>query len=92
MIIRKANKGDKSALVNLLRDSFRDVAEKFTLTVENCPKFAGFNAKERVESDFEKGLRYFILEENSRACGCVVLEKAGARFMLSWKARRAART
>jgi len=37
----------------------------------------GFNAKERVDSDFEKGLRYFILEEKGRACGCVALEKAG---------------
>jgi len=77
MVIRKANKADKGILVTLLRDSFRDVAEKFNFTVENCPKFVGFNAKERVDSDFEKGLRYFILEENGRACGCVALEKAG---------------
>jgi GNAT superfamily N-acetyltransferase len=77
MIIRQANKADKGILVALLRDSFRDVAEKFALTTENCPKFVGFNAKERVDSDFEKGLRYFILEENGRACGCVALEKAG---------------
>jgi N-acetylglutamate synthase-like GNAT family acetyltransferase len=77
MIIRQANKADKGILVTLLRDSFRDVAEKFNFTVENCPKFVGFNAKERVDSDFEKGLRYFILEENGRACGCVALEKAG---------------
>lgn len=77
MIIREANKGDKSTLVALIRNSFRDVAEKFALTTENCPKFAGFNAKERVDIDFEKGLRYFILEETGRACGCVALEKAG---------------
>jgi N-acetylglutamate synthase-like GNAT family acetyltransferase len=77
MIIREANKADKGTLVALLRDSFRDVAEKFNFTVENCPKFAGFNVKERVDSDFEKGLRYFILEEKGRACGCVALEKAG---------------
>ncbi|MEJ2703079.1 MAG: GNAT family N-acetyltransferase [Sedimentisphaerales bacterium] len=76
MIIRNANEADKSVLVHLLRESFRDVAEKFALTVENCPKFTGFNAKERVETDFEKGLKYYILEENSRACGCVALERA----------------
>jgi N-acetylglutamate synthase-like GNAT family acetyltransferase len=78
MIIRNAHKADKSVLVYLLRESFRDVAEKFALTVENCPKFAGFNARERVETDFEKGLKYYILEEHGRACGCVALEKAGA--------------
>ena len=76
MIIRDAKKGDKDILVALLLDSFRDVAGKFALTVDNCPNFAGFNAKERVEADFEKGLRYFILEEDGAACGCVALEKA----------------
>ena len=77
MIIRKATKAYKSVLVKLLRESFRDVAEKFALTIENCPNFAGFNAKERVEGDFEKGLKYYILEENGKACGCIALEKAG---------------
>ena len=77
MVIREAKETDKRVLVRLIRDSFRDVAEKFGLTVENCPKFGGFNAKGRVEGDFEKGVRYYILEENGRACGCVALEKAG---------------
>jgi N-acetylglutamate synthase-like GNAT family acetyltransferase len=78
MVIREAKETDKRVLVRLIRNSFRDVAEKFALTVENCPKFAGFNAKERVEADFEKGLKYYILEEDGRACGCVALEKAGS--------------
>ena len=48
MVIRDATQADKEVIVALIRDSFRDVAEKFALTVENCPKFAGFNAHERV--------------------------------------------
>ena len=76
MVIRNAKKSDKEVLVALLLESFRDVGEKFALTVENCPNFAGFNARERVEADFEKGLRYYILEEEGQACGCVALEKA----------------
>lgn len=78
MIIRNAKKADQDVLVALLLDSFRDVGEKFALTVDNCPNFAGFNAKERVEADFEKRLRYYILEENGDVCGCVALEKAGS--------------
>ena len=78
MIIRDANNADKDILIALIRDSFRDVAEKFGLTDENCPKFPAFNAKERIEGDFEKGLRFYILEEDGRACGCIALEKAGA--------------
>jgi len=76
MIIRQANEADIGVLVTLIRNSFRDVAEKFALTAESCPKFPAFNAKERVDSDFEKGLRYYILEENGRACGCVAIEEA----------------
>ena len=52
MIIRDAKKVDKGVLVTLIRNSFRDVAEKFALTAEDCPKFPAFNAKERVEGDF----------------------------------------
>ena len=77
MIIRDAKKSDKEVLIALIRDSFRDVAEKFALTAENCPRFPAFNAKERVEGDFKKGLKYYILEKNNKVCGCVALEKAG---------------
>lgn len=75
MVIKEANEADKGILIGLIRDSFRDVAEKFGFTAQNCPKFVGFNAKERVDKDFKKGLRYFILEENNQICGCVALEE-----------------
>jgi N-acetylglutamate synthase-like GNAT family acetyltransferase len=78
MVIRNAEKTDKEVLIALIRNSFIDVAEKFSLTAESCPKFPAFNAKERVEGDFEKGLKYYILEENGRTCGCVALEKASS--------------
>jgi N-acetylglutamate synthase-like GNAT family acetyltransferase len=77
MIIRDANEADKKTLIALIRESFRDVAEKFSLTAESCPKFPAFNAKERVEGDLEKGLKYYVLEEAGRACGCIALEEAG---------------
>lgn len=77
MVIKNAKQADKDIIVGLIRDSFRDVAEKFALTVENCPNFGAFNAKKRVEADFKKGFPYYILEENGHACGCVALEKAG---------------
>lgn len=76
MIIRDAEKVDRDVLITLIRDSFRDVAEKFALTAESCPKFPAFNAKERVEGDFEKGMKYYILYEDNMPCGCIALEKA----------------
>ena len=78
MIIRDANEADIDTLVTLLRSSFSDVAERFELTIENCPRFPAFNAKERIEGDFKKGLKFYILEENSRPCGCIAFEKAGS--------------
>jgi N-acetylglutamate synthase-like GNAT family acetyltransferase len=80
MIIRQANEADIGVLVTLIRNSFRDVAEKFNLTVENCPKSPAFYTEERLEEDFKKGLIYFILEQDGQAYGCVAFEKAGPDF------------
>ena len=76
MIIRDANEADVSILVSLLRKSFRDVAERFELTVENCPKNLAFCTDKRIKGDIERGLSYYILEQDQRPCGCVALEKA----------------
>lgn len=78
MIIRQANESDIDLLANVIRNSFRDVAEKFGLTVENCPKSPAFYTKNQIENDFAKGMRYYILEENGQACGCVALEEASS--------------
>ena len=76
MIIRQANEDDICTLVNLLRSSFSDVAERFELTIENCPKNLAFCTKERIENDFERDLEYYILEKDGQPCGCVAIEKA----------------
>jgi len=76
MAIRKAKKADIDVLVNLLRSSFRDVAEKFGITEENNPMSLAFCTNERVENDLEKDLTYYILEKGGRPCGCVAIERA----------------
>ncbi|MBN1804723.1 MAG: GNAT family N-acetyltransferase [Sedimentisphaerales bacterium] len=76
MIIRQANESDIDTLVTLIRTSFRDVAERFALTIENCPGNPAFCTRERVKSDFEKGLIYYILENHGQPCGCAAIEKA----------------
>jgi N-acetylglutamate synthase-like GNAT family acetyltransferase len=78
MVIREAGGSDILALVDILRSSFREVAERFGLTIENCPKSLAFCTRERIEDDFERGLMYFILEDDGGACGCVAMERAGA--------------
>jgi N-acetylglutamate synthase-like GNAT family acetyltransferase len=76
MVIRQANNADIDVLVTLLRSSFRDVAERFEITEENNPGSMAFCTNERVESDLEKDLTYYILEKDGRPCGCVALERA----------------
>jgi N-acetylglutamate synthase-like GNAT family acetyltransferase len=76
MAIRKAKKADIDTLVNLLRSSFRDVAERFGITEENNPKSLAFCSNERIKSDFQKDLTYYILEKDGKPCGCVAIEKA----------------
>lgn len=76
MIIRQANKTDIDVLINILSNSHHDVAKRLKLTKENCPKFLGFCAEQRVKNDFEKGIKYYILEQNHQSLGCIALEKA----------------
>jgi N-acetylglutamate synthase-like GNAT family acetyltransferase len=76
MIIRQANKSDIDVLISILRSSHRDVAKRLKLTKENCPKFLGFCAEQRVKSDFDKGVKYYILEQDNQPLGCIALEKA----------------
>ncbi|MFC1637002.1 GNAT family N-acetyltransferase [Planctomycetota bacterium] len=76
MVIREATKDDINALVSLLRNSFRDVAERFGITQENNPRSLAFCTNERIEDDLGKGVTYFILEKDGRPCGCVAIERA----------------
>jgi N-acetylglutamate synthase-like GNAT family acetyltransferase len=78
MVIRRANETDISILLDILRKSFAGVAERFNLTLENCPKNLAFCTEQRIKDDFARGLRYYILEESERSCGCVALEKANS--------------
>ena len=74
--IRTANAADIPLLVDLMRGSFRDVAERFSLTPENCPKHPSNCTDEWVERDFARGVIYYILEDGGTLAGCVALEKA----------------
>jgi GNAT superfamily N-acetyltransferase len=76
MNIRKANSQDVSVLSGLIRDSFYDVAERFGITPENCPKHPSNCVDEWIEKDFGRGVNYYILEKNGLSEGCVALEKS----------------
>jgi len=76
--IREANSTDMSLVSGLIRKSFRDVARRFGLTLENCPKHPSNCTDEWIENDFDRGVTYYIFESNRTAVGCVALEKANS--------------
>lgn len=73
--IKKAGLGDVPVLTGLIRDSYRDVAQRFNLTPENCPKHPSNCTPKWIRKDFARGVTYFILEHNQKPVGCAALEK-----------------
>jgi N-acetylglutamate synthase-like GNAT family acetyltransferase len=78
MQIREAKPEDLATIAMLVSDSNRDVAVKFGLNVENCPKHPSFCTKSWVEADLARGETYFILEQDSMPIGCVAYENPSA--------------
>lgn len=75
-IIRNAEPTDAPFLAGLIRDSFRDVAERFDLTAANCPTHPSQCQTVWVEAAMAKGVRYYLLEIDRTPAGCVALEQA----------------
>ncbi len=73
--IIRAGLSDVPALAGLIRDAYRDVAQRFDLTPENCPKHPSNCTPKWIRKDFARGVSYFILEHNQRPVGCAALEK-----------------
>ncbi|MBN1362541.1 MAG: GNAT family N-acetyltransferase [Sedimentisphaerales bacterium] len=76
MTIRPAGIEDLDTVVSLLQQACATVAQRFGLTMENCPKSPAFYTHDRARDDLARGVRYFLLEENGTACACVALEQA----------------
>ena len=76
MELREATQKDEVTLAMLVSTGNQDVALKFGLTAENCPRHAAFCTGAWIHSDLERGVRYFILEGGGKPVACVGYEKA----------------
>ena len=74
MIVREGTQEESGLIAMLIRDSNRDLAKRFMLNAENCPKHPSFCTLEWVAADFERGERYFICEKAHAPIGCVAIE------------------
>ena len=77
-MIKEATLDDREILAMLIRDSFRDVACRFSLTKDNCPKHPSNCASSWIESDILRGVQYYILYVDENPVGCVAIEKPNA--------------
>ena len=72
--IIKACSTDVPVLSNLIRNAYRDVADRFNLTPANCPKHPSNCADEWIEKDLARGVRYFMMMDGNTPVGCAALE------------------
>ncbi|MBN1257266.1 MAG: GNAT family N-acetyltransferase [Planctomycetes bacterium] len=73
--IRRGTASDAELLSKIIRESYRDVTERFNITPENCPGFPSFNKREDVLATMQKDFVYYVLEEDKTPCGCIALEQ-----------------
>lgn len=74
MQIRQASPADLPALAMLVSESNKDVAVKFGLNAENCPKHPSFCTEDWVQAELARGETYFIIETDGQPVGCVAYE------------------
>ncbi len=75
--IRIADEADVELLAEMIRKSHTDVARRFNLTPENCPKHPSNCTTAWIESDLARGVRYYLADWHGEPNGCVAFEHAG---------------
>jgi ribosomal protein S18 acetylase RimI-like enzyme len=72
--ILQATEKDVPALCGILRRSFKDVADRFGLTPQNCPTHPSNCEESWIAGDMHKGIVYFVLQRDSEPFGCVAMD------------------
>ncbi len=65
---------DIEILVHTIRKSFRNVAERFGLTLENAPLHPSNCNEYWIQADMNRGVTYFVMENENQIAGCVACE------------------
>jgi GNAT superfamily N-acetyltransferase len=72
--IRACTRQDVDILVEMIRGSFQDVADRFGLNAENCPRHPSNCRADWIEKDMARGVKYYVLEYEGHVAGSVALE------------------
>lgn len=73
--IRIAAQADIDILVEIIRNAFTDVAERFGLTVQNSPTHPSNCRPEWLLREMNRGVTFYILDYDGQPAGCVALEQ-----------------
>lgn len=71
MQVKETTPEDISTIAMLVSESNKDVAVKFGLNVDNCPRHPSFCTNAWVAADLARGERYFIAQEDANPIACV---------------------
>jgi GNAT superfamily N-acetyltransferase len=77
--IRPASGQEADVLSDLIRRSFRDVAERFGLTPANCPRHPSNCTPAWIVADLAAGRQYLLLAIAQTLTGCVAVKRGDAR-------------
>ena len=77
--IREASWNDIELINELVRKSFKDVADRFRLDKEKAPTHPSHSQPDWIETAMDRGVVFYILEDDGQALGCVALERANSK-------------
>ena len=69
IVIRVATLDGVVLLAGLVRTAFRDVAERFGLTPDNCPTHPSNCTPGWIETALDDGVTYYVLDMDGRPRG-----------------------
>ena len=72
--IRQASESDAALVAGIISRAFAEVALRFSLTRENCPKHPSNCTADWVRQDRKRGVRYFVAQDKAVPLGCVAME------------------
>jgi N-acetylglutamate synthase-like GNAT family acetyltransferase len=73
--IREGTRADINILADMIQDAFLDVAERFGLTPQNSPTHPSNCRAEWLLREMNRGVAFYILENEGQPAGCVALEQ-----------------
>ncbi|MDR0265654.1 MAG: GNAT family N-acetyltransferase [Sphingobacterium sp.] len=62
---------DSFIIIEILQKSFITVAKEFGFTKENAPTFSAFINKDKIDSEFSKGLKMYVYKISEKAVGTI---------------------